>query len=75
MKVVLIAILALMLTACSSFGNMVASVYDSGDLCQSYGKPANYQMPGYCGAARGNVTVVTRDYTSGRYLTTTTYKP
>lgn len=47
-----------------------AAMYDSQDLCQNYYKQANYQYPQHCGASAGT-RYITREYTTGRILTTT----
>ena len=62
MKTILV-VLALTLTGC-------ASMYDSQDLCQNYYNKPNYEYPSHCGASAGT-RYITRDYQTGRILTTT----
>ena len=69
MKYFLILLTSL-LTACATPPQFLANMYDSNDRCQNYYKRADYQQPSYCGAGSGS-KYVTRDYTTGRYLTTT----
>jgi hypothetical protein len=59
----------LTLNACAVPLNMLARFYDNQDQCLSKGQE-NYQYPSWCGASKGT-TYVTRDYSSGAYLTTT----
>jgi starvation-inducible outer membrane lipoprotein len=66
----LIVILSVVLTGCASPPTWLANYYNSQDKCQNYYQVPNYQYPNYCGASKGTV-YITRDYNSGRYLTTT----
>lgn len=38
----------------------VALHYDTQDACQHTGKPAGYELPGYCGASRGRRSILDR---------------
>lgn len=60
---VLPILLATVLSGC-------ASMYDSQDLCQNYYNKPNYEYPSHCGASAGT-RYITRDYQTGRPLTTT----
>jgi starvation-inducible outer membrane lipoprotein len=66
----LIFVIALCLTGCATPPSWLASMYDSNDRCQNYYKVENYKYPDWCGAGSG-ARLVTRDYNTGRYLTTT----
>jgi len=69
MKTILMAVILLNLTACATPPQWLANYYNNNDPCQSRGQE-NYQYPSWCGVGSGR-TYVTRDYNSGRYLTTT----
>jgi len=59
----------LTLTGCASAPGFLSAMYDSQDLCQRTELIERGQYPSYCGA--GASRYVTRDYTTGRYLTVT----
>lgn len=63
MKICMVLI-AVTLTGCSTPPRFLAAMYDNNDPCQ------RAVMPSWCGAGSGT-TAITRDYRTGRYLTTT----
>lgn len=66
----LIVVLALMLSGCATPPQWLATMYNRNDRCQNFDRDPNYRQPDFCGSGGGK-TYVTRDYTSGRYLTVT----
>lgn len=62
-------VLSLLLTGCATPPQWLASMYDNNDPCQRVELIKTGQYPSYCGG--GSKRYVTRDYTTGRYLTTT----
>lgn len=74
MKLVIVCI-SLMLTACAGQPpKWMASYYNNQDPCQRVELLHTPHYPSYCGAGSGKAQYVTRDYSTGRYLTTTTQK-
>lgn len=63
MKTILMAVIVLTLTACSGPLKLLAAQYNSQDECQ------NQVQPSWCGASNGT-RLVTRDYYTGRYIST-----
>ena len=51
MKLIVILSSILMLSGCGSVVKMYGDYADRNDLCQYVGKPTNYQLPDFCGAA------------------------
>jgi hypothetical protein len=64
------AILLLILTACSAPMKLLAASHNSSDPCQNFYNTPNYVQPNWCGASSGT-KLVTRDYYRGTPLTTT----
>lgn len=62
-------LIVLSLTGCATPPQWLADMYDSNDPCQRTELIAKGTYPSYCGG--GSSKYVTRDYTTGRYLTTT----
>lgn len=63
-------VLSLLLTGCATPPRWLAGMYDNNDPCQRVELIKTGQYPSYCGGSSGT-RYVTRDYTTGRYLTTT----
>lgn len=61
---ILMVFIAVTLTGCATPPRFLAAIYDGADRCQ---RDVNLS---WCGAGSGT-TLVTRDYQTGRYLTTT----
>lgn len=68
MKLVLI-LLTVSLTGCANAPRLLAAMYDNNDPCQQTHLIATGQYPSWCGGT--GKTYVTRDYQTGRILTTT----
>jgi hypothetical protein len=68
MKIILMAVI-LTLTGCASPPRFLAAMYDNNDPCQKTHLIATGQYPTWCGGT--GKTYVTRDYQTGRILTTT----
>lgn len=64
MKYILMAILIITQTACATGVNILASIYDKQDPCQSINQPS------WCGASSGKA-YVTRDFRTNRAILTT----
>jgi hypothetical protein len=74
MKILAIG-LCLLLTACAGQPpKWMATYYNNQDPCQRTELLYTAQYPSYCGGASGKAQYVTRDYSTGRYLTSTTQK-
>ena len=69
MKLTIIA-LTLLLTACATPPRFLAAMYDNNDPCQQTHLIKTGQYPSFCGAGSGT-RYITRDYQTGRALTTT----
>lgn len=69
MKTLILA-LAVLLTGCATPPQWLANMYDSNDPCQRVELIEQGKYPSWCGGGSGK-RYVTRDYTTGRYLTTT----
>jgi len=63
-------VLAVLLTGCATPPAFLANMYDSNDPCQNYYRVKDFKQPSWCGGGSGK-RYVTRDYTTGRPLTTT----
>jgi hypothetical protein len=61
MKYILISLL---LTGCAHPLQIMADYYDKKDPCQMRLKPADHQMPSWCGA--GSNKIIVRDYSTNR---------
>lgn len=70
MRTILITVIVLNLTACATPPRFLAQMYDNNDPCQQTHLIKTGQYPNWCGSGSGT-RYVTRDYTTGRYLTTT----
>lgn len=69
MKFILMAVI-LTLTGCAKPPGFLAAMYDNNDPCQRTELLKTGEYPSWCGAGSGT-RYVTRDWTTGRYLTTT----
>ena len=69
MKTILMAVIVLNLTACASPPRFLAAMYDNNDPCQQTHLIKTGEYPGWCGGS--GTRYVTRDYQTGRILTTT----
>jgi hypothetical protein len=69
MKTILMAVI-LTLSGCASPPRFLATMYNNNDPCQKTQLIATGEYPSWCGGGSGT-RYVTRDYATGRALTTT----
>jgi hypothetical protein len=70
MKTILMAVIVVNLTGCATPPRFLAAMYDNNDPCQQTHLIKTGEYPSFCGAGSGT-RYVTRDYQTGRILTTT----
>lgn len=70
MKTILAVICFVALNGCATAPSFLAAMYDRNDPCQQTHLIKTGQYPSFCGAGNGT-RYVTRDYQTGRVLTTT----
>ena len=70
MKLLILLVLSLSLTACQTPPRFVSNYFNSNDPCQYAGKREGYQLPNWCGASAGSVVNIQQGLSRNNYIVT-----